>query len=280
VPGIFGFAVAEINAFINMLLASRLEPGSVAALEYGQRVMQLPLGVFAVALGTAVLPTLSRQAAAKDFDALRDTYGFSLRMTWFILIPASVLLIALAHPILMLIFARGAFSTGNSLELTVIALIFFSFGLVAYGSVKSLVPVFYAQQNTRYPFICAAISMAVNIALALTLMGPLRLGGLALATAVASYVNVLLLFRGIRRYLGGRHAPGLAAAAVRFLIASIACAATAIAVDNIIDVPLLLKMILAIAAGLAVYLIVLVAMGREEPRALLDLIGRRSRKDR
>ncbi len=162
IPGIFGFAVAEINAFINMLLASRLEAGSVAALEYGQRVMQLPLGVFAVALGTAILPTLSRQAAAKDFDALRDTYGFSLRMTWFILVPATVLLIVLAHPVLMLLFSRGAFLTGNSLELTTIALIFFSLGLVAYGSVKSLVPVFYAQENTRYPVRCAAISNHVN----------------------------------------------------------------------------------------------------------------------
>lgn len=275
IPGVFGFAVAEINAFINMLLASRLEPGSVAALEYGQRVMQLPLGVFAVALGTAVLPTLSRQAAAKDLDALRDTYGFSLRMTWFILVPATILLIVLAHPVLMLLFSRGAFQTGNSLELTTIALIFFSLGLVAYGSVKSLVPVFYAQQNTRYPVRCAAISMVVNIVLALALMGPLRLGGLALATAIASYVNVVLLFVGIGRQLDGRNAPGLASAALRFLIAGAACGIAAVAVDTWVPVPLLPRILLAIAAGLLVDIVILLAMRSEEPRYLLEILARR-----
>ncbi|MBD3160955.1 MAG: murein biosynthesis integral membrane protein MurJ [Candidatus Eisenbacteria bacterium] len=280
VPGIFGFAVAEINAFVNLLLASRLEPGSVAALEYGQRVMQLPLGVFAVALGTAVLPTLSRQAAAHDFDALRDTYGFSLRMTWLILIPASVLLIVLARPLLMLLFARGAFRTGDSLELTTIALVWFSVGLVAYGSVKSLVPVFYAQQDTRTPVRCAALSMGANIVLAVALMGPMRLGGLALATAAASAINVMLLFRETVRRTGIGIPKDLVGAGLRFLLAGGACGVAAYLANETIPLPLLPRVLLALAAGGLADLVVLLLLRAEEPRDLLEMLRRRFGRSR
>ena len=275
VPGIFGFAVAEINAFVNMLLASRLEPGSVSALEYGQRVMQLPLGVFAVALGTAVLPALSRQAAARDLDALRDTYGFSLRMTWLILVPASALLIVLARPLLTILFSRGAFRMGDSLEMTVIALVWFSAGLVAYGSVKSLVPVFYAQQDTRTPVRCAAISMAANILLALVLMGPMRLGGLALATAAASAINVALLFREAARRTGIGIPAGLAGAGLRFLLAGAACALAAYAVDRTVAIPLLPRVLLALGIGGSVDLLAHHLLGSGEPRELIGIIRSR-----
>lgn len=277
-PGVVGIAAAEINVFVDTLMASSLEAGSVAALEYGQRVMQLPLGIFAVALGTAVLPALSRQAAAGQRDALRDTFGFSLRLTWLVLVPASVLLIVLARPILTVLFERGAFRTGDSLRMTTVALSFYSVGLCAYGSVKSLVPVFYAHQNTRYPVRCSITAMFANIALILVLMGPLRLGGLALATALASFLNVVLLFRGLRKNLGLDPPAGLVAAAGRFLAASLLGGCVAYACDRWIPLPAPPRLAAAGTGGILAYIVVLTAMGAEEPRDLWTILGGRLRR--
>ncbi len=279
-PGVLGIAVAELNAFVDTLLASRLEPGSVASLEYGQRVMQLPLGIFAVALGTAVLPALSRQAALGDHEAMRDTYGFSLRLTWLVLLPASVLLIVLARPILVVLFARGAFHRGDSLSMTVSALSFYSLGLCAYGSVKSLVPVFYAEQDTRYPVRCAAIAMLTNIVLNLILMVPMRLSGLALATAISSFLNVAMLFRGIKTRLGRALPPGLSGAVLRFLAAGAGCGAAAYLVERLLPGPVLPRLAIAGSAGLAAYAGILHATGAEEPRYLSSVMASRFRRAR
>jgi putative peptidoglycan lipid II flippase len=146
--------------------------------------------------------------------------------------------------------------------------------------VKSLVPVFYAHQNTRFPVRCAAISMLANIVLALALMGPMRLGGLALATALASYLNVVLLYRGIPRRLPLQHPPGLFQAAVRFLIAGGVCAVVAIVINRSLSVPALPRFLIAGIAGLAANLVVLLFMRSEEPRDLLELLGARFRRAR
>lgn len=200
-PGVIGISVQEINAFVDIFLASFLEPGSPSALEYGQRVMQLPLGIVGVALGTAVLPTLSRQLARGERGAAEDTAGFSMRVGFLVLAPAAIGFVLLAEPILSLLFARGAFAEGRSLEMTTRALQFFAVGLPAYGAAKSLVPLFYAHGDTRTPVRCSILSMISNIALNLILMQYLGLGGLALATALSSFLNVgLLLYYARRRH--------------------------------------------------------------------------------
>jgi putative peptidoglycan lipid II flippase len=240
--------------------------------------MQLPLGVFAVALGTAILPALSRQAAEGNTEGLRETYGFGLRVTWFILVPATVLLIVLARPILTLLFARGAFGRLSSLEMTTAALVFFSLGLCAYGSVKSLVALYYAHQDTRYPVRCAAAAMIVNIVLNLLLMQPLRLGGLALATALASFLNVALLLRGIPRRLNLRPAEGLQRAAVRLLVAGAGCGLAAWALERFLPGPPAIRVAAALAGGAAVDLWLVHLLGGDEPRALGGILTRRFRR--
>lgn len=200
-PGVLGIAVQELNAFVDTFLASLLKQGSVSALEYGQRLMQLPLGVFGVALGTAVLPTLSRQVSRGERHEAEDTTAFAIRLALLVLLPASIWLVVLAKPILALLFQRGAFGRGDSLAMTASALRFYSCGLVAYGAAKSLVPLFYAHKDTRTPVKAAIASLSCNVVLNLVLMQFLALGGLALATALSSVLNVALLYRWSRSKL-------------------------------------------------------------------------------
>ena len=202
IPGVVGMGVAEVNAFVDTFLASLLVAGSVAALEYGHRVMQLPLGVFAVALGTAVLPTISRHAARGEDRELGEQFSLAIRLTLFLLLPITGYFLVVHRTLLALLFERGAFAGGNSLDLVSSAFVFYCLGLCSYGLVKVLVPVFYARQNTRTPVRTAATAMAANVVLNLVLMQFLALGGLALATALSSTLNVALLARALKRQYG------------------------------------------------------------------------------
>jgi putative peptidoglycan lipid II flippase len=202
IPGVIGLGILEINAFVDTYLGALLRPGSVAALEYGNRLMQLPLGVFGVALGTAVLPTLSIQAAREDFAQLRDTFAFAVRFVCFIMVPASLGLIVLRYPVIRLLFERGEFARGDSVSMTSWALMFYAVGLASYGMIKCTVPVFYSLKDTRTPVKIAVVAMLSNIVLNVVLMQFLALGGLALATALSATLNVTLLMRQLRRRLG------------------------------------------------------------------------------
>ena len=200
-PAIFGAAVYQVNIFVGTLLASLLPEGSVAYLYYADRLVQFPLGVFAIALATAVLPTLSKQAAAKDMEGLRSSFSYALRLVFFVTVPAMVGLIVLREPIVQLLFQRGAFDFATT-HLTAEALLYYSVGLWAFSGVRVVVTTFYALQDTKTPVKIAVISLLVNIVLSIVLMGPMRHGGLALATSTASGVNLVLLILALRKRLG------------------------------------------------------------------------------
>ena len=226
VPGLVGLGVVQINAVVDTYLGALLREGSVAALEYGNRLMQLPLGVFGAAMGTAVLPVLSIQAARNNVEELRSTLTYSLRMIAFIMIPATLGLIALRTPIIHLLFTRGEFSAASSLPMTASALLFYSSGLISYGSVKCVVPVFYSMKDTRTPVATAIVAMVSNVILNLILMRYLQLGGIALATALSSAINLALLMLLLRRRIGSFVDTGF----LRSLLKTVACAVIMMAV--------------------------------------------------
>ncbi len=207
-PAVFGAAVYQVNIFVGTLLASLLPEGSVSYLYYADRLVQFPLGVFAIALATAVLPTLSKQAAAKDIEGLRNSFSYALRLVFFVTIPAMVGLIVLREPIVQLLFQRGAFDF-DATHLTAEALLYYSVGLWAFSGVRVVVATFYALQDTKTPVKIAVISLLVNIVLSVVLMVPMRHGGLALATSVASGVNLVLLILALRKRLGRIGARGI-----------------------------------------------------------------------
>lgn len=201
VPVIFGLAVYEINMLVDTLLASLLPGGSISYLYYGNRLVQLPLGVFGVALGVAILPMLSRQASQKDFPELVKTIAFGIRLILFITIPATVGLIVLRFPIVNTLWERGEFLRAST-EGTATALLYYSVGLCAFAGIKIIAPAFYSLQDTKTPVKIGAWAMLLNIVLNVILMGPLQHGGLALATSIAALFNILLLIYFLRKRLG------------------------------------------------------------------------------
>jgi putative peptidoglycan lipid II flippase len=201
VPAVFGAAVYQINIFVSTLLASLLSEGSVSYLYYADRIVEFPLGIFAIATATAVLPSLSRQAAAKDYDALGNTFRHAMRLVLFITMPSMVGLIILRAPIIELLFKRGAFDM-NTTRMTAIALLYYALGLWAFSAVRIVVSLYYALQDTRTPVRMAVISMMVNIGMGIILMKPLQHGGLALATSLASMVNLYLLIWALKKKIG------------------------------------------------------------------------------
>ncbi len=200
-PTIFGAAVYQINILVGTLLASLLPQGSVSYLYYADRLVQFPLGIFAQAAATAVLPSLSRQAANGDHAGMGDTFGHAMSLVLFITIPAMVGLIVLRYPIVALLFKRGAFDAQTT-RLTSDALLYYALGLCAFSAVRIVVSTFYAMQDTRTPVIAATVSIVANILFGMALMGPMKHCGLALATSLASMVNLVLLVVVLRNKLG------------------------------------------------------------------------------
>ena len=200
-PAAFGAAIYQINIFIGTILASLLPTGSVSYLYYADRIVELPLGVFAIAVGTATLPSFSEQVAQGRFEELKKTISFSLRIILFITIPATVALIALRVPIISVLFQRGEFGIQSTL-LTSQALLCYAVGLWAFSVIRIIVSAFYSLQDTRSPMKAAIVALIVNAVFSVALMFPLQHGGLALATSIASAVNVGMLWVILRRRIG------------------------------------------------------------------------------
>lgn len=203
-PRAVGSCVYQINVFVSTILASLsgiVGEGAVAALYFANRIWQLPLAIFGIALAQAALPAMSKHAALNDLEKLKDTLSFSLKILFFILIPATAGLMVLATPITKVLFQRGAF-TAYSTMITSSALFYYATGLVACGGIKVLVSAFYSMHDTKTPVKIAAVSLVLNIALSFMLMSHFKVGGLALATSIAATFNFLLLFRFLRKKLG------------------------------------------------------------------------------
>ncbi len=174
-PAVLGAAVYQINVLVSSILASMLAEGSVSSLYYADRLLQFPLGVFAIALGTAALPSFSSLAARKDFTALKEGLSYSLRLVNFMTLPATLGLMVLSIPVFALLFQRGAFDAQATM-LAAQALVLFSFGLWGISGTKLVVPAFYALEDTKTPVMVALFSFALNFLLSLILMGPVTAG--------------------------------------------------------------------------------------------------------
>jgi len=197
-PAIFGSAVYQVNQFMGTLLATFLPEGSVSWLYYADRLVQFPLGIFAIAISTAALPSLATEAARKDLAQFQSTLSHALRLVFFITLPSMAGLIVLGRPLVQLLFERGAFDSHASL-MTDHALFYYTLGLWAFSGIRVMVSAFYALQDTKTPVKVAVIALSVNFALSLLLMGPLKHGGLALALSIASSVQFFILIFLLKR---------------------------------------------------------------------------------
>ena len=201
IPVIFGVGIVQVNVLVDTQFASYLDEGSVTAIYYADRVMELVLGGYAVAVSTVILPLLSRQAALKEIDELKTTMNFAVRLILFITFPATLGLILLRVPIIEVLFEHGDFNAAST-ALTAWALPFFAVGLSAFSMLKIIVPAFYALNDTRTPVKVALAALFLNIGLNFLFLHPLRNGGPALATSLSAFFNSTVLFIIFRRRYG------------------------------------------------------------------------------
>jgi putative peptidoglycan lipid II flippase len=199
VPGFIGMGISQINLLVDTIFvnAKVMPEGSLVSLYVADRVTELVLGGYAIAVATAILPMMSHQASAGDYEGMKKTFIFALRIVSFITIPAAVGLVILREPIVQVLFQHGLF-VAESTRLTARALLYYALGLPAFAAVKLIVPAFYSTQDTRTPVRVAVLAMLANILLNVIFLfyffAKLKNGGPALASAVAGYFNVFTLF--------------------------------------------------------------------------------------
>ncbi len=218
-PATLGVAADQVNAFVDTMVATFLSVGSVTALYYSNRVMQLPLALFGIGLSQVALPTMSAAVARGATQEVKDTLNFSLRLTLFMILPATMGLVILGRPIVQTLFQYGKFSSEAS-GVTAWALAAFSIGLFGYAAVKILAAAFYAYQTTRVPVIVASVCVVLNCAMDITtlvvrkkmsiihpewadfLNGRGGVACLAFNTSFAAWVNAGALYLLLRKKIG------------------------------------------------------------------------------
>lgn len=273
VPALFGVSVSQLNLLLDTVIASFLPTGSVSWLYYSDRLMELPLGVFAIAVSTVILPSLSRKHATLSKEEFSHTLDWGIRMILFISIPASVALFFLAEPILISLFQYGQLGA-HDVHMSSLSLQAYSLGLLPMMLIKVLASGFYARKNTKTPVKVGIVAMVANMVFNLMLAVPLHLYlgigfvGLALATGLSSLLNAgLLLFFLLRRGVFSFRASTLSLL-LRILIASILMGLAiffglqeANAWSEMTWVGRITQLLIFVLGGLSVYLIVVGSLG-------------------
>ena len=279
-PAVFGSAVYQLNQFVGTLLASFLKEGSISWLYYADRLVQFPLGIFAIAIATAALPSLSDDAARKDHAQFQKTLDHGLSLVFFIVLPATAGLLILGKPIVVLLFERGAFGAESS-AMTTDALVCYTVGLWAFSGMRVLIAAFYALQDTKTPVKVAIISLGVNVISSLLLMGPMKHAGLALALSVASAVQFGLLALFLRKKGLFIHAGPILKSVSKSVAATLVMGAIVFichgkwfyttATDALSEKILSLSALVLI--GIVVYFLAARLMGCQEIRAIWAMLG-------
>ena len=258
-PGLIGAGVTQLNLAVDVIIGSLLAPGTVSILYYADRVNQLPLGTIGVAVGTALLPTLSRQALGGEAQAAVATLNRALEYALTLTLPAALALLAIPGPIIGVLFGRGAFDA-HSVMLSAQALAAYAVGLPAFVLVRVLVPGFFARGDTSMPVKVGTTMVGLNLALNVAFMMPLQHLGPPLASSLAAWCNVAALAAILRRRGHFAIDEGLRSVVPRTLLAGLVMAAVLLALERGVYAPLAttggarwLALGILIAGGLAAY---------------------------
>ena len=227
-PAIFGVSVSQINLLLDTMIASFLPTGSISWLYYSDRLSELPLGVFGVAIATVILPSLSRQHTAASSEKFNATMDWALRMILLIAIPAALALIILAEPILLTLFYYGDVITARDMSMSTLSLRAYAVGLLAFMLIKVLAPGYFARQDMKTPVRIGVIALVSNMVLNILLAVPLHIYwgvghvGLALATSLSAILNAAMLFFGLRKQAVYTPKPGWRKFLLMLLLGNIA----------------------------------------------------------
>jgi putative peptidoglycan lipid II flippase len=230
-PGTLGLAATQVNIFVNTLLATSQGTGAVSWLTYAFRLMYLPIGLFGVSIGTAVLPAVSRHAATDDAAGIRDTLSRGLAMMLMVNVPATFGLVALATPIVRLLFERGHFLPADT-DATAAAVRLYAVGLVGYSAARIASPAFYALGRSRVPVLVSVGTIALNVTLSLALVRAMGFRGLALGTSIAAIANGAALIWLLRGRLDGVEGRGLTVVLVKVSLAAMIMAFAALSIER------------------------------------------------
>ncbi len=278
-PGMIAYSALQISFLADRVIAAWIGPMAVPALNYTDRIIDLPIGIFAVALGSVLMPALSRAAAGNDYAAMRSDIAFGLRLVGFICIPAAVFVMCCWQMIATLLFFRGNFTSEN-LQAMAGTMVFYGSGLPFFCSLKVLLPAFYSRKDMRRPLYVSLGCVTLNIVLNLLLMKPLEQGGIALATVISSVCNnlsLLLLLRHDRLLPACRDWCGS-------LVRSLAAAVAAILVVSLVlesqwgPGALWGELLLSAVLFGVIYLLVHGVSGGREWREVWNSLRRRGRK--
>lgn len=217
IPSMIGIGIREINLIADAVMASFLAVGSITALSFGNRLMQLPLGIFAISTGTALLPMFSRQVTGKKYDELSANLRFASTSLACLILPITLIICLLGKDFVMLLFQHGEFDARATL-MTTQALFYYSLGLIFYSLNQTITPLFYANKDTKTPVVIAAWMVGLNIVLNLILMLLMQHRGLALSTSITAMVNYALLLHLLKKKMPEVRLKGLATNLIKPLV--------------------------------------------------------------
>ena len=270
IPSIIGISVDQINTFVDTICASFLGNGSITALYYSNRLMQLPLAIFGLALATVSLPLMSKAVAHKDIDDMKQTLNLSIRFSVIMLIPAAVGLIVLGLPIIKVLFQRGKFDDFASI-LTNQALICYAFGLPAYAISKIFANTFFSFQDTKTPVKVAFFVMIIHVILCVSLMKVIGVGGLALATSICAYINFIILAYKIRNKIGALGITKIIKSLSKALAASIIMGIVCYFI-MLINISYFILLPISIIIGIGIFVLTAKLLKSEEIEQLLNTV--------
>ena len=283
VPLMAGLGVYQLNVLLSRLFASFLPTGSVSYLYYGQRLAEIPQGMFALAIASAALPSLSDAVAKGDEEEAKRLFRHALRLSLFVAVPATVALVVLAEPAATVFFGRGHYDAAAIHE-TTRSLVWQASGIWAVASVRTIVPMFHAHNDTRTPVIASAFNLVVFVGLSLALMGPMQHAGLAAATTAAAVTQLVALLWLLRKRSGDLGMAEVRSSALRVLVASAVMGGVVWAGARFghwenggNDPRNLAVFAVTVLVGLGTYLAVAAALGSPELRDLRAAIQRRVR---
>jgi putative peptidoglycan lipid II flippase len=283
IPRIMSSGIYQLNNFVDTIFGSLsfiVGDGGVVVLYLSYRLIQFPLGIFSTALSQAVLPTLSTQVAQEETHKMAYTLSWALRSTFFVLIPVSLGFMVLAQPMVQLIFGGGKFDA-QAAAATATALVFYSAGLCAYGGSRIVQACFFAMKDTRTPAKIAALALVINIILNALLIYPLKTGGIALATSLSGIVTFCVLVHIVQKRIAGFDRALIISSFMRILCAALGMSAVCYAAYHYVPLPgatkisLLLKLVVAVAAGILSYAMLCGVFRVHEMRQFGDWIRRR-----
>ena len=278
IPAMIGLSVEQINSFVDTICASFLADGSITALYYSNRLMQLPLAIFGLAFASVSLPVMSKAHAQNDIATLKNSLNYSVRFAVFALLPAAAGLMVIGLPSVRLLFEHGKFDYAASV-MTNSALFYYSLGLPAYALSKIFANAFYAFQDTKTPVKTAALAMILHVILCIILMFPMGVGGLALATAVSSYFNMVLLIFYLRKRIGKIGLKKILSSGLKSFTAALATGVSAWYACKI-SPNLFLSVPFAIFAGTAIFFIITKIAKSEELNVVLQMLKRQRADNR